>query len=119
MANGRRVLCMAGVLLASVPLIRLSLAAEPALGPDDYLLTIKNHRFTPETLEIPTDRKVRIVIRNLDATVEEFESKELDLQKIIVGGRTAILSVGPFKPGTYRFIGEFYPDTANGWIVVK
>lgn len=84
-----------------------------------FSLTIKDHKFEPATLELPADTKIELRVKNVDATPEEFESIELHREKIIPGGEEATLYVGPLKPGTYGFFGEFNPDTAQGKIIVK
>ena len=52
-------------------------------------LRIRDHLFFPATLEIPANQKVKIRIYNEDPTPEEFESFELNREKVI--GSTARL----------------------------
>lgn len=85
----------------------------------EYRLIIKDHQFLPAELEIPAQQKVKIIIENHDATAEEFESHDLRREKIVAGHGKIVISVGPLKAGTYKFFGEFHPDTAIGYIVVK
>ena len=85
----------------------------------EFKLSIKDHIFNPETLEIPADTKVKLIVKNEDKTPEEFESHDFKREKIIPGGATATISVGPLKPGEYKFFGEFNPKTAQGKILVK
>ncbi|MGB1548657.1 MAG: cupredoxin domain-containing protein, partial [Alphaproteobacteria bacterium] len=95
-------------------------SASPAgAGDDVYTITIKDHRFNPVDLEIPAGKKVKLVIKNLDSTPEEFESHELGREKIILGGREGVVYIGPLDPGTYTYFGEFNPETAQGRIIVK
>jgi plastocyanin len=82
-------------------------------------LSIENHQFTPSEITIPADSRVKLVITNNDVSTEEFESKALHIEKMIGGGKTVTIKVGPLKPGTYSFVGEFHEDTAQGRIVVK
>ena len=82
-------------------------------------INIKDHKFDPDEIEIPAGTKVKLVVNNLDPTPEEFESFELNREKIIVGGGKAIIFIGPLDPGRYHFFGEFNMDSANGYIVVK
>ena len=95
------------------------LALSHPAAADDYALSIQNHKFTPETLEIPANTKVRIVIRNQDPTPEEFDSDDLHREKLIPAGSQAVVFVGPLGPGTYKFVGEFNSATAKGQIIVK
>jgi len=81
-------------------------------------LRIKDHLFFPETLEIPADTKVKLLVINEDPTSEEFESYELNREKVIPGNRKAVIFIGPLPAGEYPFFGEFYPKTAQGKVVV-
>lgn len=103
-------------LLATL-LFGLSLSALAADG--DYKLVIENHRFSPETLNVPAGQKIKLVIENRDATPEEFESHALNREKVIAGKSTATIFIGPLKAGSYPFVGEFNEKTAKGVIVAK
>jgi hypothetical protein len=111
---------MARTSLTFSTLVALLLAAGPARAEDPvFRLTIKNHRFEPAELTIPADTKVRLVIGNTDSTPEEFDSKDLRREKVIPGGQEGTIFIGPLKAGTYSFMGEFNPSTAQGRIVAK
>jgi heme/copper-type cytochrome/quinol oxidase subunit 2 len=104
--------------LTSIALLLLWLPA--AWGkPPVYELEIRDHLFHPEELRIPANTKVKLVVHNRDATPEEFESYELNREKVIMGGRKANVFIGPLEPGTYPFFGEFNPRTAQGRVVVE
>jgi plastocyanin len=109
---------------ASISLVLFALGAPfftpVALAADDtYTLTIKDHRFDPDLLEVPAGKKLKLVVKNLDPTPEEFESHDLKREKVIAGKGQATISIGPLKPGTYKFVGEFHEATAQGQIVAK
>jgi len=93
--------------------IPLSATAEP------YTLTIKDHRFEPTRLVVPAGTRIKLTVKNLDPTAEEFESYELNREKVIPGGSVAVIYIGPLKPGEYPFFGEFHADSAKGIIVAK
>jgi Cupredoxin-like domain len=84
-----------------------------------YTLTIRDHRFSPTEIEIPAGKKISLVVRNLDATPEEFESTELHREKVVTGGQEITVYIGPLRPGRYEFFGDFNPKTARGHIVAK
>jgi hypothetical protein len=84
-----------------------------------FRLEIRDHLFYPSELVIPADTKVRLVVANLDATPEEFESYELNREKVIMGGAQAIIFLGPLPAGVYPFFGEFNPKTAQGSVKVE
>ncbi len=82
-------------------------------------IIIRNHLFYPSELTIAAHTKVKLVIANQDASAEEFESYELNREKVIPGKSKGIVFIGPLAPGTYPFFGEFFPKTAQGHIIVK
>lgn len=86
---------------------------------DDYVLTIKGHRFTPTELKVPANKRVMITVVNDDPTPEEFESNELKVEKVIPGKSKATVRVGPLKPGRYPFVGEFNEATAKGTLIAE
>jgi hypothetical protein len=86
---------------------------------DDYVLTIKDHRFTPTEIKIPANKRVQITVVNDDATPEEFESKEMKVEKVIPGKSKGVVRVGPLKPGRYPFFGEFHEATAKGALIAE
>jgi len=92
----------------------VSLAAD-----EEILLTIRNHSFEPAVLRVKANTKIKIVVQNQDATAEEFESHELNREKVIPGNGKAVIFVGPLRPGNYPFYGEFHADTARGQLVAE
>lgn len=91
-----------------------SLAGTPVVE-----IKIKDHLFFPETVLIPANTKVKLLVINEDETPEEFESYELNREKVIPANHKAVIFVGPLPPGEYPFFGEFYPKTAQGKVVVE
>lgn len=106
-------------------LIRTALAASLLAGfaaqaaEDEFKLVIKDHRFQPAEITIPSGKKVRLLVENQDSTPEEFESHELNREKVVSGHGTITVFVGPLDPGRYPFFGEFNPATAQGAIIAK
>ena len=102
--------------------LALALSQLPSLAVaevEEFTLTIRDHRFEPTELVIPADRKVKLNVVNADPTPEEFESQELNREKVIPGNTTGKIFVGPLGAGTYPFFGDFNPQTAQGTLVVK
>jgi len=107
------------VMKMSVSVITLLALANTASAMAEFTLSIKNHEFTPATVTIPANTKVKLIVKNLDSTPEEFESEKLHREKVIQGNSQAVIFIGPLKPGAYPFVGEFHESTAKGQIVVK
>ncbi len=110
----RVVLAFAVVAALGVALLGSARADEPV-----FEITIKDHRFEPEETVVPAGEKVKLVIKNLDATPEEFESYDLNREKVVNGNSEITVFIGPLDPGTYGYFGEFNPDTAQGRIIAR
>ena len=93
--------------------------AQDTIPKDEFLIKIKNHRFEPELINVPADTKLKIIVENLDNTIEEFESDDLKKEKLVGAGKKVTLQISPLKAGEYKFYGDFHQKTAQGKIVVK
>ena len=101
-------------------LIAFSFATELAKADTlEVELRIRDHLFFPSTLIIPANQKVKIRVINEDPTPEEFESFELNREKVIAAHSQTVIFIGPLEVGEYPFFGEFYPKTAQGIVVAK
>jgi heme/copper-type cytochrome/quinol oxidase subunit 2 len=106
--------------MKSLPILFGLLLSVSAWAADtEYQLVIREHRFEPAELRVPANRKVKLVVHNQDSTPEEFESHELNREKVIAPGAKATIFVGPLKPGRYPFVGEFNEKTARGVLIVE
>lgn len=82
-------------------------------------LSIKNHQFEPAEIKVPANKRVRLTVHNQDATPEEFESHDLNREKVVPGGAKAVIFIGPLKPGRYAFMGEYNAATAKGAVIAE
>jgi plastocyanin domain-containing protein len=105
-------------LLPSVAFFCLVPRAAHAADPE-FSLVIQDHRFTPAELAVPAGQKLRLLIENKDPTPEEFESYDLNREKVVPGNGRIVVFVGPLKPGKYEFFGEFNMATARGRLIAK
>lgn len=82
-------------------------------------LVIKDHHFTPDRIEVPAGKPFILEVKNQDDTAEEFESHDLDREKVVEAHGMIKLNIPALEPGEYKFVGEFHEDIAKGVIVVK
>jgi heme/copper-type cytochrome/quinol oxidase subunit 2 len=92
-----------------------ALAADPA----EFTIVIREHRFEPAELKVPANTKIKLIIQNEDDSAEEFESHELNREKIVAPKSSITVWVGPLEPGEYPFFGEFHMDTALGKLIAE
>jgi plastocyanin len=86
---------------------------------NEYQIAIRNHRFEPAEIRVPAGKKIKLIVHNQDNSAEEFESHELNREKVIPPGAKANIFVGPLKPGRYPFVGEFNEKTAQGVLIAE
>jgi len=101
-----------------------ALAAAPSIAlaadaPSEVPIVIEQNRFQPEEVRVKAGAAFVLVVTNKDSGPEEFESKELRIEKVIPGGKTLRIRVRALKPGTYPFFGEYHANTAKGRIVAE
>ncbi len=109
----RRVLAVAAIVAA--------LIAGPSAARADEPLSVvfRNHRIEPARLEVPAHQKFKLVVKNTDDTADEFESADLNREKLVAPGQTITVFLGPLEPGEYKVFGDFHQDTARGVLVAK
>ncbi len=82
-------------------------------------ITIKDHKFIPETLTVPANTRVKLLVKNEDPTPAEFESDDFRREKILPGNSQANIFIPPLEPGEYKFFDEFNLDTTQGILKVE
>lgn len=109
------------LLARSLLVLGMLAAVMPAHAEDmpTFTLVMRDGRFQPETIEVPANTKFRLQLHNQGPGAEEFESVEMRKEKVLAPGASSFLIFQPLKPGTYKFFGEFHPQTAQGRIVAK
>jgi len=104
---------------AAVVLVALVSGGKPARAGDLPVLVFHNHRFEPARIEVPAHQKFKLLVKNTDDTADEFESVELNREKLVAPGQTITVFLGPLGPGSYKFYGDLHQDTAQGVLVAK
>jgi hypothetical protein len=82
-------------------------------------ISIKDHAFDPLEVHAPANQPITLIVKNLDQTPAEFESKPLKVEKIVVGGGEITLRVRPLAPGRYPFFDDYQPNAKEGILVVE
>ncbi len=82
-----------------------------------YSITLKNHRFAPAEIHVPTGKPFFIIVANQDDTADEFEMHNPAIEKVIPAGAEGKVRMRPLGPGRFAVFGDFHQDTAQGVIV--
>ncbi|MBU2923387.1 cupredoxin domain-containing protein [Colwellia sp. 4_MG-2023] len=102
------------VLVSLLLLLTLHVQAQKS----EYHIKIKNHLFYPAVIVIPANKKIKLVIDNHDENIEEFDSFDLNREKVIFPNKQASIFIGPLPVGEYSFFGEYHPHSARGKVIV-
>jgi plastocyanin domain-containing protein len=85
----------------------------------ELYVEIKDHKFIPEFIEARANTKIKLIVENKDDLAEEFESVDLHRERMLPPKQKITIIIAPLKIGKYHFFGEFHPDSANGYLIVK
>ena len=100
-----------------------SAVAEPLYSPTNaegqVEVILKDHRFTPAEIYVPAGKRIELLIKNQDATADEFDLGALRIEKVIGGGKEGVVRLRALDPGRYPFMGEFNAATAQGAVVAE
>jgi Cupredoxin-like domain len=80
---------------------------------------LKDHRFTPSEIHVPANKRTELLIKNEDATADEFDSAALRVEKVVAGHAEGVVRLRALDPGRYPFMGEFNASTAQGVVVAE
>lgn len=84
----------------------------------EFHLTLKNHTFEPATLKVPANTKFKLLVTNHNAMPSEFESVDLNREKIVLPGSTITVFIGPLAKGSYKFFDDFH-QASTGVLVAE
>lgn len=84
-----------------------------------YKVLMKDGRIQPETVEVASNTRFRLEVKNEGPGAAEFESLELKKELVLAPGVTRTMVFFPLKPGTYKFFDDFHPETGQARIVAK
>jgi hypothetical protein len=79
-----------------------------------YDITLKDHRFTPAEIHVPTGKPFIVVITNANDGPDEFEMLLPALERPLQPGQQGKVRVRPLPPGRFPFFGESDPDNETG-----
>jgi hypothetical protein len=109
---------MAAVAVLGTVLLAAQAHAETLDGPAVVQMTLREHRFAPDTVVAPAGRPLRLEIINEDDAPEQVASHELGVAENLPPHGRASVPVGPLKPGRYDLRGEMHAGTAAGVLQV-
>ena len=89
-----------------------------AQADENYAVTLRDGKFSPAIVNVKAGVKFTLSITNATAKSAEFESYELNREKIVEAGKTITVYLGPLEAGSYPFFDDFN-QAASGKIIAK
>ena len=93
-------------------------AAPAAADPTAITLAVEEARFVPAEVEVSADARLRLDVTNHTAAAIEFESFELNRERVVQPGQTVAVYLSGLAPGRYEFFDDFHRER-RGVLVVK
>lgn len=88
---------------------------EPALP----VLHIQDGRFEPATLVVKARKAFRLKVVNTGKQAVEFESFELDRERVVAPGQEIVVYLPALAPGSYGVFDDFHRDAGRGTIQAR
>jgi Cupredoxin-like domain len=105
----------AAVLAAALTLPALACASEPVRGELRY----EEGHFVPQQLIVPANQPLKIKVINAAAQPIEFESFELNRERVVPPGGEITVYLPSLSAGSYNFFDDFNRDATHGTLVAK
>lgn len=83
-----------------------------------FKIAIVDHKFMPNTLEVPAGKTFTLAVTNSQTEAAEFECSAFRIEKVVPQGGTITLTLGPMPKGRWQFVDDFHEKT-KGYFVAK
>jgi hypothetical protein len=116
MSSARKVVIAALVgglvgITASIPVSRAD-EAQPQL-------TYANGHFEPASFSVSAGTPLKLTVMNQGDAPIEFESFELNRERVVQPGHTITVQLPRLDPGQYHFFDDFHHEVAQGTITAQ
>jgi plastocyanin len=99
-------------------LVLVARAAAPAADPTTVALAVEEGGFSPAEVEAPTAARLRVEVTNHTAAAMEFESFDLNRERVVQPGQTITVYLSGLAPGRYDFFDDFH-QARRGTLLIK
>lgn len=80
-------------------------------------VTFDNGRIRPESVTVAAGRAFHLKVVNAGSSTIEFESFELNRERVVAPGQTVTVYIPALNPGSYAFVDDFHPKSGKGLII--
>jgi hypothetical protein len=98
----------------------ISAIASPARADEPApQLKFADGRFEPAVLDVSAGAPLRLTVINTGTSAIEFESFELNRERVVPPGRSITVLLPRLDPGQYHFFDDFHHDAGQGTITAR
>jgi plastocyanin len=110
-----KIILIHGALIAAL----VTAAAAPAgADPTTVALAVEEGGFSPAEVQAPADARLQVEVTNRTAAAMEFESFDLNRERIVQPGQTVTVYLSGLAPGRYEFFDDFH-QARRGTLVIQ
>ncbi|HTI86030.1 MAG TPA: cupredoxin domain-containing protein [Alphaproteobacteria bacterium] len=112
---------MSGLARVVVALAFIASALAPAAAEEMPTIRIemKDGAITPLRIEVPANKPFKLEIHNTGKTPGEFESTELNREKVVAPQSQSFIVFRRLSPGEYVYFDDFHPEAPKGTLIAK
>jgi Cupredoxin-like domain len=102
--------------------ILVALAFGPTVRADDDVqpvIRFHDGRFEPDELVVKAKTPLRLRVVNATQDPIEFESFELNRERVVLPGAEIVVYLPALDPGSYKYFDDFHHDAGEGTITAK
>ena len=101
--------------LATLALCAPSFASDSAASE----LRVQDGRFEPASLVVPAGQPFQLKVVNSGNSAIEFESFDLNRERVVQPGASITVYLPSLNPGTYKFFDDLHEDAGHGTLTAK
>lgn len=105
--------------IASLAIILIFPAASSASSSGQSELRYENGHFVPQQLIVPANQPLRLKVVNAATEPIEFESFELNRERVVPPGGQIIVYLPSLSAGSYGFFNDFNRSASHGTLIAK
>ena len=82
-------------------------------------LKFADGHFQPASLNVAAGTPIKLTVVNHSDTAIEFESFELNRERVVQPGHSITVQLPKLDPGEYHFFDDFHHEVAQGTIIAR
>jgi len=84
-----------------------------------FRIDMKDGTISPLRIEVPANKPFKLELHNTGKAPSEFESVELNREKVLAPQSQSFIVFRKLSPGEYTFFDDFHPEAPKAILVVK